>query len=115
MSADLLKRLMAQRERWVDLGGRKRVCFLRPAQTELRGLSGANFVDVAAKAVIRWEGFTEADILGPALGSDATAQFSPELWSEVAKDRLDYVEKVVEAIVAEADKLIQEIAAVSGN
>lgn len=51
----------------------------------------------------------------PALGSDATAQFSPELWSEVAKDRLDYVEKVVEAIVSEADKLVQEIAAVSGN
>ena len=115
MSEALLKRLMAQRERWVDLGGGRRVCFLRPAQTELRSLAGANFVDVAAKAVIRWEGITEADILGPAVGSPDPAPFSPELWAAWSRDNIAHVEAVVEAVVAEADKLVSEIKATTGN
>ena len=106
--------MQAQRERWVDLGDGKRVCFMRPAQTELRGLAGVSFVDVACKRVVRWEGFTEADLIGNE-GGDAAVPFSADLWAELARDRLDYVEKVVEAVVAEADKLVNEIKATAGN
>lgn len=49
--------------------------------------------------VCGWDGFTEADLLGPAVGSADAVAFTPELWSRVLRDHLHYFPPVAQAMV----------------
>lgn len=100
MTAQLIKRLREQRMQWVDLDllG-KRVRLIRPTEIEI----GKHFIKDGSVSVgvaeverftVDWEGFTEADLLGAAVGSSDPVPFSQALWAEVISDRSAWVRQL---------------------
>ena len=55
--------------------------------------------DDAWRIVMAVAGFTEADVLDPTIGSSDPAEFSVELWTVVALDRVNWIERVSAAVV----------------
>jgi len=96
----LIAKMAEQRSRWVSLKDGKRVRFRRPLETEFGKFRAGVTVDHLCEYVFDWEGFTEADLLGPAIGASDAVAFDPELWSTVVRDRIDYVQPIAEGIVA---------------
>lgn len=100
MSAQLIKRLREQRMHWIDLDlPGKRVRLIRPTEIEI----GQHFVKDGQVSVgvaeverfaVDWDGFTEADLLGAAVGSSDLVPFSPALWAEVVSDKSAWVRKL---------------------
>lgn len=106
--AALIARMDEQRARWVDLPSGKRVRIRRPLETEfIRFRAGAG-VEHVCEFACDWEGFTEADLLGAAVGASDEQAFAPELWSRVVRDRVDYVQPVAKALV---DAITEHLAA----
>jgi hypothetical protein len=104
----LIAKALEAREQWVDLGGGKRVKVRRPPAAELfvfgRGATPEQFM----RCAVGWEGVTEADILGAAVGSDSAVPWSLDLWLVLALDNPDWMTavsaSVVEAIRTYLDK-----------
>lgn len=96
----LKKRLIEQRQSWVDLEEGKAVKIQRPSEAELGAYSRSTPVDDARDRVVDWRGFTEADLLGAAVGSSDPVPFDREVWVEVVSDRLTWVKVVSEAVSA---------------
>lgn len=106
MTTDTLKaQILKRRERWVDLGEGRRVKFLRPGETEfhkyLKPVEGqpdqrtwSIEIEHVEKLVTGWEGFTEATLLGPEVGSDVPVEFDPSLWAIVVIDNAEWSQKV---------------------
>jgi hypothetical protein len=116
VSAQLIERLLEQRRTWIPLGdGRRRVRICRPAATELHTLVGGVTADVVCKYVDAWEGFTEADILGDAAGSDTPVTFSAELFDLWARDHVDVIRVVAEGLLASVTALMQRQADTAKN
>jgi len=120
----LLAALKRRREKSVDLGGGKKVFFMRPAESDmprlLKGDEDAKRWEVTLADVrtyvCGWEGFTEADILGATVGaSDVKVDFDAELWSEVVSDDLEMINTVAEAILKSVVDFISEKAEVEKN
>jgi len=110
----LLKRL-GQRTHWVDLPDGKRVQVRRPPEVEFaRYVNGVSAEHVAA-CVVGWSGFTEADLLGSSAGSSDAAEFSPELWADVVRDRIDYVRIVAEGLARTITEHLERKKAIQGN
>lgn len=99
-TATLIAKALEQREQWLDLGNGKRVKVRRPAAAEMFAIGRATTPETFLRRVVAWEGFTEADILGSAVGSDAVVKFDLELWLVLALDEPDWMAKVSEAVVA---------------
>lgn len=100
--SDLIARVLAQRERWVDLGAGLGVCIRRPdalARARLAGLDRPAIIKMAIEAVVAWRGFTEAAVLGSAHGSDAVVAFDAALWCVLAADRPDWMGSVLAAYI----------------
>jgi hypothetical protein len=97
--AALIARMDAQRTHWAELPGGARVQFRRPLETEFGKFRQGVTVDHLVEYACGWEGFTEADLLGSAVGSSDAVAFSPELWGRVVRDKLDYVDPMAKAIV----------------
>lgn len=112
MSKDiLLAQMRRRREQVVPLGGERSVTIVRPPETEFGSM--LKHVDVEKKLgtwevgpehvrkyTVGWEGFTEADLLGPEIGaSDIKVPFDPEVWAAVAADSTEYQQKVADAIL----------------
>lgn len=97
--AALLARLDEQRKHWATLPDGKRVQFRRPLETELPRFTGGVTVEHLCDYACGWEGFTEADLLGAAIGSDDKVEFSTALWSRLVRDRVEYVAPVATAMV----------------
>lgn len=95
---DLIARLLAARERWVELEPGVAVKLRRPAVHQLaelrRGAEG--YLDCA----VDWRGVTEPLLLAePAAQPDPPAlPFDLELWRTAAGDRADWLSAVIEAI-----------------
>lgn len=93
--ASLADRMLASRDSWCELepakDGKpaKRVSLRRPPQTQIvRMRDGVGEADVFAAAVA-WEGFTEADLLGSAVGAADPAPFSREVWAIYIQDNAE--------------------------
>lgn len=113
---DLIAKLREQRRSWVTLAdGRLRVRIIRPPETELHKLIGGVDVDLLCKYVDGWSGFTEADLLGSGIGGDVAVEFDHELFAEWARDHVDVVREVAEAILAAVSKHLEARKAVAGN
>lgn len=89
----LIKQLQAQRESWCELAPAANgkpaleVLLRRPPEAELGSfLRGVSIAAVRSYAV-NWRGFTEATLLGEAVGSADVLPFDAALWSEVVGDR----------------------------
>jgi hypothetical protein len=95
----LIDRMDAQRTHWAALPDGKRVQFRRPLETEFGKFRTGVHVEHLCEYAIGWEGFTEADLLGAAVGGSDVAPFSPELWARVVRDRIAYVTPLAEALV----------------
>ena len=95
MSAGLLQRLQAARERSVDLAPGLSVRYLRPTELEtisiMRGRDAP--LDVVVRHVIGWS-LTEADLLGAAVGASDPAECTDELRREVFADHADWLATV---------------------
>jgi hypothetical protein len=100
----VLKQLREQRRHWVELRpavGEKpaqEVCFRRPLEAELHRFTAGVTVDHVCEYVEDWRGFTEADLLGPAIGASDSVPFDPELWAAWVRDHVAMVRKIAEAI-----------------
>jgi hypothetical protein len=105
----LLEQMRNQRKRWVQLSEGKRVQILLPTELEVvqnfvkPGDEGkltlaADYPEVQ-KFVCGWEGITEADLLGAAVGASDAVEFNTELWSAFASENLEHVRKVARALL----------------
>lgn len=119
MAADvqgLLARMAAQREQWVPLGGARAVCIRRPLELELVRLRQPGAVaEFVVSAACNWRGFTEADLLGAADGSDAPVAFATELWAEWVRDRSDAMASVSTELVNMVTRHFETRAAAAKN
>ena len=95
----LIERMDEQRARWVSLPDGKRVRFRRPLEMEFVKFRIGVDVNHLCEYVCGWDGFSEVDRLGAAIGSSDPLPFSAELWSRVVRDRMDYVRPVATAMV----------------
>ena len=107
----ILKAMRAQRELGVDMGNERRMTLLRPTELEIQrdlikllpGVDGKPVpqllidTDTVHRYVVGWAGYTEADLLGPAGGSDA-APFAPELVQEWLANNPDDIGKLLDAL-----------------
>ena len=113
--AALIAKMDEQRARWVDLPDGKRVQFRRPLETEFGRFRGGVSVEHLCEHVCGWDGFTEADLLGPAIGASDVQTFAPELWARVVRDRVDYVKPLAEAMAASITEHLAAKAATAKN
>lgn len=107
-TAALIAQMDAQRQQWVELEPGKRVRFQRPLETEFYRFRLGVTVDHICEYVNGWEGYTEADLLGAAIGSSDDVEFDSALWARLARDRSEYIAPVARAI---ADAITAHLAA----
>ena len=93
--SDLLARMQAQREFWVDLPGGKRLQLRRPHKVDMPKLTGGVQLDHVVDASVGWSGFTEADLLGAGIGGSDEQPFHTELWRAYAADNIDALQTAV--------------------
>lgn len=96
----IVAKMRSARRLTVEVAPGRRVHLLRPREEQILAIWKAGVVtpDDVCAAAEGWEGFTEADLLGPALGSDAVVAFLPETFSEWARDRMDAMTQMAAAI-----------------
>ena len=112
----ILKAMRTQRELGVPMGGTadapRRMTLLRPTELEIQrdllklvpgadGKPTAQLLvdpDTVHHYVVGWDGYTTADLLGPAGGSDA-APFAPELVREWLANNPADIHVLVEALL----------------
>ena len=112
---DLIKKARSQREGRVEIRPGKWVRFLRPQEVDFARLRGGVNVQHVCECVIGWDGITEADVLGPSIGVNDPAPFSPELWAEYVRDRVDVVGKVAQAIADAITRHLEQRDAAAKN
>lgn len=115
MSAQqLIERLRAARDSWCVLreadGGMPELAvqLRRPAEVEMSKLRpgpgrdlDAALTEAACSTAVGWRGFTEADLLGAAVGSSDPLPFDAALWREVAGDRMEWLTACANHILAQ--------------
>ena len=111
----LLARMAAQREHWADLGDGKRLRFYRPQEVDMPGLMAGMRLEHVVKYACGWEGFTEADLLGAAVGASDPLPFAPELWEAAVRDHADWVGTVAQAMAAAVTDYLSSKVVVAKN
>lgn len=112
----LIQRLLESRESWVELGPGLRVKVRRPAEGELHAyLRERATVDAHLRCVVGWEGFSQATLLGPDVGSSDPLDFDPELWLLAARDRVEWIKAVAEGVAAAIEAHAKQREAVAKN
>lgn len=86
-SKALVAKLLAARESWFELEPGKRLKIRRPAEVQMAELRRGISVEDLGEFVIDWEGFSQADLLGAAIGSDAVVPFDADVWKVAVADR----------------------------
>ena len=121
MSELLIKQLREQRMFWVELAPAgpsdgagpgepaKRLRLTRPPEVDVgRLLLQGGRLQVSHDDMLRysvgWEGFTEADILGPSVGGNTPVPFSADLWALVVADHADWAQSAAQALLASVVK-----------
>lgn len=99
-SAQLVKLLREQRTFWheLDTPARRALQIRRPGDDDVSEWRDSfkadatalrNLREIARKSVVGWRGFTEADVLGAAVGGDAPVEFDTEVFTEWCYDDSD--------------------------
>lgn len=96
----LLAKMAEQRAAWCDLGDGLRVQYRRPPEVELPRLAGGVRLEHVEAYACGWEGFTEATLLGAAVGASDPVPFTPELWAAWVRDHADAAGKVCQHMAA---------------
>ncbi len=87
----MLARMQGQREFTVELPNRRKVRMRRPPEVDLPRMIGGVFIEHVVEAAVGWD-FTEADLLGAAIGAEDEVPFSRELWREYVADNTPALE-----------------------
>jgi hypothetical protein len=101
---DMLRRQRAASREWLELDDepRRRAVYVRRPHL----VEGLGFHDSDGKVklalvnqrlrdlVVDWRGFTEADLLGSSIGSDALQDFDADVFAEWAGDQPELVMKI---------------------
>jgi hypothetical protein len=95
----LIKKLHKQRERRVELSEGVSVIVRRPPEADIPSLRFGVTLDHLRRYVVGWEGFTEATVLGAAIGANEPVEFDAELWAEIVADRQDWILKVSNELI----------------
>lgn len=103
-TSSLIARVLAQRDSWLTLReaaeGKPalRVQLRRPPEGEFHRFSGRpgvsrsqQMAELVPAYTVGWEGFTEAELLGPAVGASSPVPFDAELWAVVLLDNLEWL------------------------
>lgn len=97
--SDLSERIARMREQWVDVRPGKRVKLRRPAELALSKLTAGVEIENISAATVDWEGWTEADFLGGAVGKSDVIDFDREAWHEYLMDHAEEAGVVAKALV----------------
>ena len=111
----LIEKMLAQRERWVEVESGKQVRIRRPAEADVPRVRMQPPMQTVCEFVTGWEGITEADLLGAAVGASSAVEFDPALWAVVVSDRLQWAEKVATRIGEEIKAFFESKAAAAKN
>jgi hypothetical protein len=98
--SETVRRMLTQRRRWHELDDppRRALLLQRPGALRLMrmragGLDAEGAVREVSEAVVDWRGFTEADLLGQAIGSSDAHPFSREVFECWIEDNVDSLEQ----------------------
>lgn len=130
MSAEqtLIRKLLALRESWCELkpaaDGKPalEVLLRRPSEDELpefKPQGGKTMQQLLTTAVckqaVNWRGFTEADLLGAAVGSSDEVPFSPAVWDVVVRDRMGWIDACSTHLMQQITQHIEQREAAAKN
>ena len=109
--SDIIKKIRQARSVWVELGNGKKIQIIRPTEYQVfqkffaEDSSGNKHFSVTfedtKEFIISWDGFTEADLLGPEIGSSDPVQYQPEFFEEYLFDNPQWMPLIVCALVDE--------------
>lgn len=120
----LVAALRSGRERWVELEPGKRLKIRRPAEAEFsdfivarEGSGRTMVVDLrhVQRYAVDWAGITEADLLGPTVGSGDEMPFNADVWGEAVADRLPWLRAAAEGLLNTITEHLQAQEAAAGN
>lgn len=111
----LIEALRAQRTEWVELDEKLSISFSRPPEVEFRTLAQGVTLEHVRRYCTGWRGFTEATVLGEAVGSSDPIEFDAALCAEILADRSEWLGKVATAIVESVNRRFEERRAALGN
>lgn len=91
-------KIRAQRESWLELDEppRRALCIRRMAESRLGVLVVRKklALEDLCECIVGWRNFTEADLLGTAVGSSDVAAFDPDAVRELVADDVELFVKV---------------------
>lgn len=111
----LLARMAEQRAHWATLPGGQRVRFHRPPEVELPLLLRGVTVEHVIQYACDWDGFTEATLLGAAVGNSDAVPFHRDVWAAWVRDHTDAISPVAKAIADAVTEHLQAREAVAKN
>lgn len=115
---DIARRMREKRMAWVELAealpgiegvpgsgkAARRLRLIRPSEEQLgQGIVIAGTIsigyDEVKRFVVDWSGFTQADLLGSAIGTSDPVAFAPDLWAEYVTDNTDAYRLVAQKLL----------------
>lgn len=112
---ELKARLVAGREFWCEPAPGKRLKLRRPREAEMAVLRHGVGVDDVCRAVVDWDGFTEAVLLGATVGSSDAVPFDKDLADEVLRDHLEWAQPAADALAQAVTEHLASRAAAAKN
>lgn len=127
-TSQTIARLLKQRESWCTLRPAEgespelAVCLRRPPEVDLKALTTDDgrvrrdaLSAMVSSAAVNWKGFTEAELLGAAIGSSDPLEFDHALWIEVVRDRAEWQAACEAHLVARINEHLEARAAQRKN
>jgi len=99
MSNPLIAKLLAQRESRFEVMPGRWITIRRPGEVEMAVLRGGLSIDKLKAFVVGWEAFTEADLLGAAVGSSSAVPFDAEVFGTWIVDRAEEFSKAADELM----------------
>lgn len=125
MSKAILERVRKRRTHEVEVEPGKKVFFLRPPENDMASIldvdrdSGKATFKVSLEHVCKyvngWDGFTEADLLGADIAPPDAVPFDEDLWRELVSDKIEWRNKIADAILSAVVKHVEAKGAVEKN
>ena len=104
-----------QRAQWVELPGGQRLRFHRPSEVDMPALMRGVSIEHVIEHACDWDGFTEATLLGAAIGTADPVPFHRDVWAAWVRDHTDAIAPVAKAIADAVTAHLQAREAVAKN
>ena len=114
--SDLVRRMLAARERWIEVEPGRALCIRRPGEADFGRFARGASVETISGCVVGWRGVLVSDLLPDAVaGGDQPAPFAPEVVAETLRDRADWLGTVADAVVSDIRAHLDAREAARGN